>query len=255
VHLGKEALLRGLKVLHITHELSLEDTEMRYDKALGGLTSSEEIETTVFEDIDEEGNVINTESIDVTSVFNLKEVQEVRKRVAKFGGELIIRKYPMGLCTMNEIRRYLDYLETYENFIPDVVINDYIEKMKLSSGDGRRDAINEAYMESKGIADERKLLMITVSQVTREALRKRKLDQKDFAEDIRKLGNVDLVLAFSQTDAQAQENRMIAWVMANRSGLMDFGCIFSQNLDIGQFCITDWPLKVERARDEKETEV
>lgn len=240
IHFGKEALMHGLKVLHITHELSLEDTEMRYDMALGGLTSSKQLQRIEYEEIDDDGNVISVEPVEVESVWNLQKIQQVRKIAGRFGGELIIRKYPMGSCTMSEIIRYLDYLETYERFIPDVIINDYIEKMKLSGRESQREAINEAYIQSKGIADERKLLMITVSQVTREALRKRKLSQKDFAEDIRKLGNVDLVLALSQTEIQAQENRMQMSVMANRHGKMDFGCIFSINLDIGQMCLKCW---------------
>jgi len=241
IHLGKEALMQGLKVLHISHELSLEETEMRYDMSLGGLTSSERIQTIEYEEIDDDGNVISVEPVEVESVWNLQKVQQVRKTLLRFGGELIIRKYPMGSCTMSEIIRYLDYLETYEGFIPDVVINDYIEKMKLPVRD-RREHINDMYIQSKGIADERKLLMITVSQVTREALRKRNLSQKDFAEDIRKLGNTDLVLALSQTEIQAQENRMQMYVMANRHGPMDFGCVFSVNLDIGQMCLNCWRL-------------
>lgn len=253
IHLGLQGLLEGLRVLHITHELSLEDTEKRYDMMLGGLSGSlsSSVENVTVENLNDEGEQIApSEVIEVPTVQNLHQVLQARRIVARFGGELLIRKYPMGTCTMNEIVRYLDYLETFEGFIPDIVINDYIEKMKMPAGSFRRDYIDKAYIESKGIADDRKLLMITASQVTREALQKNQLDQKDFAEDIRKLGNVDQVFAISQTRQQSQQNRMRMWVLANRHGPMDFGCEFNQNLDIGQFCLKSWSYRSASERNQ-----
>lgn len=242
VHLGCVALKAGLRVVHITHELSLEDTEKRYDMMLGGLAQSTEnlTESVTIEDVDDSGVTVSVGVFDIPTVADVVEVQTVRKTVRRFGGSLIIRKYPMGTCTIDELDRYLNYLETFEGFIPDVIINDYIEKMKLPVRD-RCDFINDMYIQSKRIADERKILMITVSQVRREALRKTKLDQKDFAEDIRKLGNTDVVYAISQTESDSQKGRMLWWVMANRHGPMDYGAYFSQNLGIGQFCIKSWP--------------
>jgi len=241
IHFGREALMHGLKVLHVSHENSLEETEMRYDRMIGGLTGYNK-DPVIIENIDDEGNLKSTEKIQADSVFNQKRIIQVRKHAARFGGSLIIKKYPMGYCTMDEIIRYLDYLETFEGFIPDVIINDYIEKMRLPRME-RRDAINDCYIQCKGIADDRKLLMITVSQVTRDALRKKMLDQKDAAEDIRKIGNADLVIGISQTKTQSIENRMQAWIIANRHGPQDFGCCFATNLDIGQLVTQDWSLK------------
>jgi hypothetical protein len=147
-------------------------------------------------------------------------------------------------------------LESFEGFVPDILTNDYVEKMQLTAGDGRRDQINDIYMNMKGIADDRKLLAITASQVPREALRKMKLDQKDFAEDIRKLGNADQVLAISATEEMAQNHRMILFMLANRHGVQEIGCKFAQNLEIGQFCLKSWPYvpvhKKSRGEDVKE---
>jgi hypothetical protein len=250
VHFGKEALIHGLKVLHITHELSLEETEMRYDRMLGGLVSYNKEPVTI-EKIDNDGNLITKERIQADSVFDQQKVSQARKRAARFGGELIIKKYPMGYCTMDETIRYLDYLEAYEGFIPDLLMVDYIEKMRLPQKMERRDAINDYYILLKGIADERKLLAITVSQVTRDALQKKTLGQKDPAEDIRKMGNADLILGISQTKTQSIENRMQLTVMANRHGIQDIGCVFASNLDIGQLCVKDWEIKHNIGEEEE----
>lgn len=243
VYFGMRALLRGLNVLHITHELSLEDTEERYDRGLGSLTNDVDatIEGVDFEEVDDDGNVMQVRKIYPKNTQDLEAVKKVRRKASRFGGRLIIKKYPMGTCTMGELRRYIEYLEMYENFVPDVVINDYPEKMKIPSGESRHDAINDFYLDLKGLADEKKFLMIIASQVTRDALKRSKLKQGDSAEDIRKIGNVDLALGISQVGESG--NRMCAHVMANRHGPQGVGCLFAQNLDIGQFCYKTWPMK------------
>jgi len=243
VYFGIRALMRGLKVLHVSHELSLEDTEERYYQGLGGLVKDQELATdgVEFEEIDDDGNTMQIKRLHPGCTKNLEDVRAVRKRASRFGGELIIKKYPMGTCTMGELRRYIEYLEMYEGFIPDVVINDYPEKMKLPQTEKRNDVINDIYLESKGLADEKKFLMIIASQVTRDALKRAKLRQGDSAEDIRKIGNVDLALGIAQVGEGG--NRMCATVLANRHGPQYVGCLFAQNLDIGQFCYKTWPMK------------
>lgn len=241
IHFGIRALMRGLKVLHVSHELSLEDTEERYYRGLGCMVNDQDKarDGVEIEDIDDDGNVMEIKTIHPKCTRDLEDVRGVRKTASRFGGELIIKKYPMGTCTMGELRRYIEYLEMYEGFIPDVVINDYPEKMKLPPSDKRNDVINDVYLECKGLADEKKFLMIIASQVTRDALKRHVLKQGDSAEDIRKIGNVDLALGISNVS----NNRMRANVMANRHGLQSVGCLFSQNLDIGQFCCKTWKVK------------
>ena len=250
VNLGELALFHGLKVLHITHELSAEDTEMRYDMSVCGLTSDKPRDGTdrqivTYEEYDDSGNPIDRWETATDSVHNVRKVLAGRKNLAIHGGNLIIKKYPQGRCTMGEINRYLDYLESYIGFMPDIVINDYIEKMLITDNGKRHDVINSMYMESKAIADERFLGMITVSQVTRGALEKAMMAQGDTAEDIRKVGNVDLMVAISQDRRQRAANLMQAWVLANRHGEQYFGCAFNSNLRVGQLVVDCWPLQRE----------
>lgn len=250
IHFGILGLLAGLKVVHITHELSLEDTEMRYLQGLGCLSKHAEVSDNgiTIEDFDNEGNVIRDEVIHPATIWDLERIDQIRKTAGRFNGQVLVKKYDQGSCTMNEIKRYLDYLETYEEFIPDIVINDYIEKMHIPSKN-RNDEINDMYITSKGIADERKLLMITASQVTGAALNKLKLGKGDSAEDKRKQGNIDIGIGVGQV--KDSENRMVAWVIANRHGPEGFGCNFATNLDIGQFCVKTWPIQSNRSYGSK----
>jgi ABC-type phosphate transport system auxiliary subunit len=72
------------------------------------------------------------------------------------------------------------------------------------------------------------------------------MDQGDAAEDIRKIGNVDLMIAISQSKKQHSSSVMQAWVLANRHrGGEFFGCSFNYNLNVGQLVMDSWPLQRE----------
>lgn len=254
VHFGVQGLIHGRKVLHISHEETAENLDMRYDMSIGSLVSSAGKKDVTFVEYDQEGQPVDSYELERNTVYDLETVKGVRKKALRFGGELIIKKYPMGSCTIGEIERYLDYLETFEGFIPDVLIDDYVEKMKLplSENSQRRDRINQAYMDHKRIADERNIVVITASQIKGQSLERKIINQRDSAaEDIRKLGNVDIGLLFSQTRAQERSNRMQVFILVNRSEKQSFGCIVSKNLQVGQLCLDSWPL---RMRQENENE-
>jgi len=243
-HFGCTAVLQGLKVVHITHELSLRETEERYDRMFGSLSRSEQQRTVNTTRYDKELSSWHVEQLERPSMYNIKEVINTRNAVKRFGGQLIIRKYPMGACSMAEVHQYLTYLETYENFTPDVLINDYADVMKpvdTSVGELRHQ-IDETYKWHKRIADERQILVFTASQAIRSAYGRRNLTVRDFAEDVRKAANVDVALAVCQTQKMQQANQAALVVLLNRNGPQGVGCKFTMNLDMGQFCFESFPM-------------
>ena len=131
----------------------------------GSLIDAEGPKEVEFIEYDEEGAVIGTHTELRESVFSVEAVRAVRDKVRRFGGRAIIKKYPMGTCSVGEIDRYLDYLETFKHFIPDMLIGDYVEKMKMPKAGEGRDSINETYINLKRIADERNIADVTASQI------------------------------------------------------------------------------------------
>lgn len=251
-YLAREALFNGLNVLYFTHEVSGEDLELRFDKMFGAMTQYPEMKSTIIKTFDENGNPINEEKIDVKCVYDKIEVLNIRRKVKKFGGSLKIKKYPMGTATMGELERFLDAIESYESYIPDVIINDYPEKMKVGGGDHRNDEIHQIFVECKRIADERNIGWINASQTNRGGFNKKIPDEQDIAEDIRKIDTVDTMLAITQTKRQAKRDLRNAYVLANRHGPQKYGCTFWQNLDIGQPVLSTWNLKKEKGDNEDE---
>ena len=240
VHMGKTALLKGLNVLHISHEVPAEAIELRYDmmfSARGTRNIGEEVEFLYYNN---RRKRLEKKKMLVQSVFDKEHIRKLRLALRKIGGRLIIKKYPPGTCSSGEIERYLSYLERFEHFVPDVLINDYADIMRLSGSGELREKLNAIYIWMKGLADDRGLLLITASQVNRESLMKEYLTQKSVAEDIRKIANVDAALAICQTEEQFEKGvgRMI--VVAGREIPQGARCMFSQCLTIGQFAVSSW---------------
>jgi hypothetical protein len=245
-NLARRAIIEGLNVLHISHEVSAEETEMRYDMMFGSLTSTEKPVSVEYRLYNKYGEELLEERHTSTrdTVYSLKAIKKLRKKTKRLPGKLIIKKYPMGSCSFEEIERYINYLEIYESFSPDVLINDYVDIMKLPLKDSSstRDRLNEAYKLHKQIADERNILVATVSQVTRAAIQKANPSMKDIAEDIRKAANVDVLLALAQTEEEQEEKLMRVLVLANRSGPQNCGVGINMNLVVGQLALSSWVL-------------
>jgi len=244
IQLAKEALMAGKKVLEVSHEASADEVEMRHDMMFGSLVDSDGPKEVEFTEYDGEGTKVATHTELRESVFSTAAVKIVRDRIRKFGGKAIIKKYPMGTCSVGELERYLDYLETFKQFIPDMLISDYVEKMKMPKAGEGRDQINETYINLKRIADERNIAVVTASQIKTKYLESSNISEAGApAEDARKLGNIDLGLFFGMSRMQAQRNLMQAYVLVNRSGPQKFGCVVSRNLAVGQLALNCWPIK------------
>ena len=255
IHLGREALINGLNVVHLTHEVSSEEIEQRYDMMFTSMTSRAEASDVLFKEYDKQGNEVAREYILRDTVRNLEAVTAARKKLKGKLGKLVIKKYAQNTCSIAETERFLDWLELYEGIRCDVLITDYIDIMKLPSPTSpTRDRLSEAYTEHKRIADERNILVATVSQSNRQGYRKKKMALTDLAEDIRKAAHVDLLIGLLQTDEEAENALMRIWVLANRSGPMDCGCAISQNMAVGQFVIDSWPIRHSDVFESTETD-
>ena len=239
-NIAREGLLNGLFVLHISHEVGKAEMELRYDQMFTGRgkRAGKIIELPSIQG----GQVVpGGKKITVRSVFEADACRKGRQAVRRHGGRLLIKKYPMGQCKPAEVERLLDYLENYENFIPDIVINDYVDIMDLSQyGTELRHKINDGYIWSKGLADEHNFLMVTASQVNRDGMDRRHVRRKHVGEDIRKLANVDAMFAIGRSVEDVKAGLAGLSVLAARGEEQDTFCTFVPCFDIGQFCMESW---------------
>jgi len=236
LNVAYQAMSLGYRVLYLSHELTAQEIGQRVYQKVGGLSTEpeEEVKEVTVKYLEDE--VEKEQTFLPKSIQDVNEQEEVARLLSRFTGKLKVRKYPMGTCSVGEVERLLDYLETFESFIPDVVVTDYVEIMALPRREEKHEAINETYIGLKSIADQRNLLMVTASQITRAGYGKSRVAQAYLpAGDIRKLANIDLGISLCASEAQAAQNLMNVFVEVNRSGPQGFGCTIYNVFEIGQF--------------------
>lgn len=245
VHLAKEALKRGLNVLHISHEMSEEELKCRYDQAFGALTSRPMLSIQVRR-LDKKTGELYEKIIKRPSITNYKAAKRLRHLMKKMPGKLRIKKYPMSSATMIDIRNLLDQLESFDGFSPDLVLNDYPEIM-ADCVDVESTGIN--YRQHKRIADERGVAVVVPSQINDEmASLQCRVHLRHLSANKQKAGHADSVLAFGQSEQmQEQEQLFLQIIKARNSAIVGARCVVGTNFTTGQFRLYSMPFVPLRA--------
>lgn len=135
----------------------------------------------------------------IEEINNKLVEQRVDKLVKLFGNNLVVRVFPRFSIGAKDIRYELDELEM-EGFIPDVIIEDYVDiRGKEKDVFSDRGDVNEKWMSAARIAGERNCLYITADQSNRASRGKKSIDQIDTSEDKRKDAHLDVRVAINQT--------------------------------------------------------
>ena len=125
VHLGAEALKKGLNVLHYTLELSDTVVAGRYDSCITGV-----------------------------ELKNLKVFKEkIYDEIKDLKGKLIIKEYPTRSASIPVIKNHIEKLKR-QDFSPDLIIVDYGDLIKPESSrkDEKRHQLETIYEELRGLA-------------------------------------------------------------------------------------------------------
>jgi len=180
----------GLKVLHITCELSWYKTACRY---CGILTRTN----------------INTR-------FEHKDfIIDTMKKVKKtFGGDLAIYEYPPDMITIRTISSLVDQLKKTRNWKPDVIAIDYLELLLADNQYFNQDE----YKRQKKVSTEIRQLakttgtyIITATQTNRATKQDGKVIQEDVidlnrvSESFGKMMPADYVVSINQTRSEYGE--------------------------------------------------
>lgn len=140
-------------------------------------------------------------------------------RSAHIKGKFKLQGFPSRGISMEDFKIYLQNLEYYENFIPDLIVTDYADKFKRPFGEYRH-GINDIWEDHKGLAQEKNIAVVTASQ-SNTARTGKKIKQGDWAEDIRKLGLVDSGFAINMTAEEEQSGIYRCGVLKRRTGKAD----------------------------------
>lgn len=257
VHLGKRALMRRKKVLHVTTEVSGEEVMLRYYMSLfavprhereDGMVQIPAVET-------DENDIVGfkTRSVRPDFAFDWPSIKtELRNNIdRRFGDKFnirVLRVAPHSMTT-NGLRAYMDTLEQSEGFIPDMLIVDsgYLLKQETKGKDDFRIGLGRTIVELRAIAVDRNMAVINTHQLQRierraTARATNRAGAGNAAEDISIAWTADIVLVQDSTETERALglSRLYADKVRHERGGQ--AVLMTQSYETGQYVLTTYPL-------------
>lgn len=248
-HLGKFAMMQRKKVLHISLELSEQWVNARYMQGFFSMMSKDKLDqkqNTVFT-VDRFGSFTDLDLVDLIGTRSLREkgISKVLLEKAKklLNPQLIVKFFPTGTLSVGGLNAYLDNLEALYNFIPDIVLLDYLDNMNINP-DNLRLELGKTAIDLRGIAGERNLAMVTVAQTNALAEKTQVITRKHLAEDFSKVRVADNLITYNQMK-QGEKKLGIGRLYIDKARNSADGqtILMTQNYSIGQFCLQSFNIK------------
>jgi len=237
VDVGKRGIQHHWKTLHVTLENSEEMTSRRYIQSIFSLTKKDtkEIKVPIFNS-SEGSTSIDFHTILRGSVLSKRREIEARlKRMHSFP-PLLIKEFATAQLSVETLDVYLDSLAREYGFIPDLIILDYADLMKIDSNQLRVDT-GRLYRELRGLSVSRNAALVTATQGNRESDTAKTVDRRNVAEDWSKIGTADNVYTYSQTAEELKLGLARILVAKSRNERDRWMALISQAYEIGQFCL------------------
>jgi hypothetical protein len=243
LNLAKHAIMQRLKCCYVTLELSEEKVSQRFYQSFFGISKRDSNQIITNIDVDELGRIVGFKRKEVSprgALSDPKIKDWLKDKLLDWGdlfrSHLIIKQFPDGTLTINQLKAYLDNLETHYNFIPDILIVDYADKMKLNK-DELRHQLSKIYVDLRGIGVERNMAVATASQANRAGKSSKKIDSDNVAEAWDKIAIADNVITYTQTNSEKQLGLARLYCSKVRSEADGMTVLISQNYGLGQFCL------------------
>lgn len=190
VHLGAQALMQGLNVVHYTLELQDKVVALRYDSCLTG--------------------------IPISNVKDQKEI--VWNGIKDIKGKLIVKEYPTKSASTNTIKHHLEKLKR-KDFKIDLVIVDYGDLIRpINAQKEKRIELESIYEELRALAQTFNCVLWTASQTNRSGLNAEVITMESISEAFNKCFVADLIFTVSRTIKDKNTNEGRIFVAKNRNG-------------------------------------
>lgn len=199
-HNAANYLTQGKNVLYITLEMSEERIAERIDANLMDIVLEE---------------IPNTEK-----EHFLNKIAKIRKKTE---GKLIIKEYPTGAAHVGHFRALLSELRIKKNFIPDVIIVDYLNlcassRIKMSSNANTYVIVKAVAEELRGLFVEQNVMGWSATQTNRNGFDNSDIDITDTSESMGVTHTADFFVALIQDEEMEENNRCLIKQLKNRFG-------------------------------------
>jgi replicative DNA helicase len=142
------------------------------------------------------------------------------------GARLFVVEYPAKTASANTLRSNLDDLLMYEDFVPDLILSDYVTIMKPNdlSSDNSYERVKTICEEVRGVGQERGIPIISASQINRGGLNKTSggtkdlITSADIADSLGIQQTADYLVIQTQSIQEKQDGIINLYVDKNRNG-------------------------------------
>lgn len=208
--LAADYLLSGKNVVYISMEMSEIVCAKRIDANLLDIS---------LDDLDKIG--------EKNSTLSFQEFKNKMENInSKSVGRLKIKQYPTGHADVNNFRAFLNELKIKDNFIPEVIMIDYLgicASSRIKSFSENSYTLVKAIAEElRGLAVEAKAVMWSAAQTTRGAWDASDISMGDVAESAGLAHTVDFLLGGIETDEHKAQGVQMFKQLKSRYGNKDY---------------------------------
>jgi len=198
VNQGVKALMEDRKVLYVSLEMSEDKIAQRFDSVMTLITQQR----------------LKNPDVQV----------EVKNRLDLFRnnfekGSLVIKEFPTGLATVNTLRALLVQLRNFEDFVPDLIIVDYLELLRPTRDIQQEYQAQQRVSEDlRGLSMEMNILVWTATQTNRLGRNVKIITDSELGDSYGKIRTCDFAISLNQTEEEFDNQKMRVYVMKSRNG-------------------------------------
>ena len=192
------SMMEGRKVLYVSLEMSEDKIAQRFDSVTTLIPQSQLKDPSAQLKVSERLTIFQTQFP---------------------GSRLVIKEFPTGTANVNTIRALLVQLKNYEEFVPDVIIVDYLELLRpVRENQHEYQAQQRIAEELRGLAMEAKILMWTATQTNRQGRSVKIITDAELGDSYGKIRTADFAISLNQSEEEFDNGSMRAYVVKSRNG-------------------------------------
>jgi archaellum biogenesis ATPase FlaH len=197
-HFAASTLMQGLNVLYITMEMAEERIAERID-----------------------ANLLNLGMDELKVIDKDIFTNRILKVQQKTQGKLIIKEYPTASAHAGHFRSLLEELKLKRDFLPDVVIIDYLnicasQRMKMGASVNSYTYIKSIAEELRGLAVEYNVPLLSATQTTRSGFANTDVELTDTSESFGLPATCDFMFALMTSEELDALGQIMVKQLKNR---------------------------------------
>lgn len=160
-----------------------------------------------------------------------KHRKEIDALMETLPGKIIIKGFPPGKTTLEELEKHTERLANQYDFVPDIIYIDYIDLLKNKSKD-KLEGSDEIYVNTRGWAVESQIPIVSPAQANRSGAKSEIIEGDNIAGTYSKLMTGDIVISLARSRKDKLNGTGRWHFMKNRFGPdgMTFGTIIDTSM-------------------------